>query len=329
MGNWNIFGGKTQFLGFSQRDNALDVMQEQVLHKMPETGMPVLPTGTMLKGRYRTGTAVMEYFFITYDAVDTLRNYSVTVVEYFCNRVAWRPADDGITVEKFHKEFYNGYEWFQKQVRYASQMPDDLMHILDTFEENGTIYAVLEQERGKLLETELQEPDKIWDPEELLELLDGAMNMASRLHSAGFFHRWLGVDTIRICGGKSTIDCFGNVGRYPDKNNDPDMGLISSEPVRRIFHRWEYPVEYYSAKREIAPYSAVYAFAAIFVRFLTQTEPETAIDRLTENSTKLLHNNLPEPLRCVLEKAMAIRPADRYQTIEEFRWAMSYVINQE
>lgn len=294
----------------------------------------VLSAGTLLNGRYIIieEDRFQQCFFRTeYTAFDRILGKRVRIAEYFWHENAVRKPDDSV-VPINEESFRQGLNWFCKHIYYADHMPEGLPKLLEHFQANGTQYAVLEwrDSEWSISEWTIECPydaQKMRSVEAAVNLLSGAMDELSRLHSAGFAFRWLNSDTIHmdIQTNKTYLSCFGNVALYPDANDDP-IEDWRSEP-RRGWMLYCEPMECFLRNKKLGPYSAVYSLCALLYVLSTGKVVPTAPSRMQE-SWRIPEGSFSTSVRAVLEKGLAIRPADRYQSVEELRWALQCAIRE-
>jgi len=288
----------------------------------------VLTEGTVLNYRYFIFEADRFqhcYFHEQYIAFDRVSQKKVRIAEYFCHENAVRQPDDTV-VPVDARSFQQGLQWFRKHVRYAAMMPAGMPKLLDRFQANGTEYAVLEWRDSEwdLVEFMSEFPmefEKIKSIESALSFLSGAMEELSRLHSCGFVFRWLNVNTIHMDPEtkRTYLSCFGNVGLYPDTNEDP-LEDNFSEPRRRFQYGCE-PGECFTRKKAFGPYSAVYTLCSLLCMLVTNTVVPAIPERVSDGWS-VPTGFFTEPVRRVLNKGLSLRAEDRYQSVEELRWAL-------
>ncbi|MDX1438217.1 MAG: protein kinase, partial [Anaerolineales bacterium] len=84
------------------------------------------------------------------------------------------------------------------------------------------------------------------------------------------------------------------------------------------------PEQYGTARTD--PRSDIYSLSATIYEALTGTVPEDALSRLMEQSrltpVRILKPSISRKLAGVLERALEVRPEDRYQSAEEFKQAL-------
>lgn len=294
----------------------------------------VLSVGTVLKNRYwilEMDRFQLFYFHTEYMAFDMVSKKTVRVAEFFCRDTAVRNPDDSVTVLK-HDSFYAGLNWFQKHIYYAERMPEGFPKLLDHFQANGTQYAVLEWRDSEWSLSEWMhemsfEMEKITSMKDAVELLSGAMEELSRLHSAGYSFRWLNEDTILMDPEtkRTYLSCFCNIGLYPDTNEDP-LEDIYSEPKRGWIRHCQ-PPECCMRRLRWGPWSAVYTLCAMLYFLVTKKSVPPVPERMLEGWS-IPEGILWAPMRTVLEKGLALEPASRYQSVEELRWALRCAIRE-
>lgn len=86
------------------------------------------------------------------------------------------------------------------------------------------------------------------------------------------------------------------------------------------------PPEQYSSART-GPYSDQYALAATIYNLITGQTPVDSVQRALEQAVltpmNLLQSNIPDYVQSAIEKAMSIRPKDRFKSIEGFIRALT------
>ena len=299
---------------------------------------PLLPGGTVLNGRYIVGSGILDFFHAEYPAFDEQEKKNVTVMEYFCRKIMERQPDGSLRVLDQQKADL-GRKWFDRQCDYAFWMPSGVSRLLDKFQENGTAYAVLEYQYIENLEESIEDyyyekqnlfPGN-WSAEGLLSQMKGAMSALSSLHNAGFLHSRVCNGTIRLWGAPGTMACFGYIEEYPGPRSEPIPGVYSDqERFEYMKQCWECPLEYYSSRYPVGPYSDVYVLSTVFYRWLVAFDyvPRSAAERMGEGNAHLEQYRIPDPVFAVLKKGMSLRMKDRYQSVEEFMWALRGAIYQ-
>ena len=292
----------------------------------------VLSAGTLLNGRYM----IVEedrfqhcFFRVEYIGFDKITGKRVRIAEYFWHENAVRMPDDSV-VPTDEESFRLGLNWFCKHIYYADHMPHGLPGLQEYFKANGTYYAVLEWRDSEWCLSEWMtefpfETEKLTSIESAVELLSGAMEELSRLHSAGYVFRWLDDETIHmdINTRRTYLACFCNIGLFPDANDDP-LEDWCSEP-RRGWIRYCQPPESCMRKKQLGPYSAVYSLCAVLYVLITRKMVPAVPNRMLEDW------HIPEDIfspsvRNVLEKGLALQTGERYQSVEELRWALQCAI---
>ena len=129
--------------------------------KAEQTNSMALPPFTMLHSRYLTGRIIGSGGFgITYIAYDIMSNKIRAVKEYVPLGIASRMADHVTLAETAadkYDSFVHGKKRFYEEAKvlYACSEIPDVVEILDYFQENNTVYFVMEYIRGVTLKGSL------------------------------------------------------------------------------------------------------------------------------------------------------------------------------
>ena len=146
----------------------------------------------------------------------------------------------------------------------------------------------------------------------------------SVVHEQGIIHRDIAPDNICIArdGTVKLLD-FG-AARYSLGNVSQSLDVV----LRHGFA----PREQYKRRGRQGPYTDVYALGATLYYALTGVRPDDALERQDEDNMPLpssLGANVSEAQETVILKAMAIDPEDRYQSMSEFRAALTMPSEKE
>lgn len=117
-----------------------------------------LSVGSALGGKYYVGRAMEESAqSITYIGLDLMKNQRVTIKEYYPKKNALRQAD-GYTVvpDESRNGAYSGYSFENGRAQFAKGIGNlaffrrckGIVALLEDFEENGTVYKVMEYGEG-------------------------------------------------------------------------------------------------------------------------------------------------------------------------------------
>ena len=153
-----------------------------------------LPLGTQLGGRYTVGTYLSaDGDGLAYRGVLNDEKKFVLIKEYFPVTLCNGRSADGALMPKEEKEVL-----FKTSRMDFKDLYDDLKNltpatglstILDVMEENNTVYAVEESEKGMTLSHYLHLRSRTLTPAEARTLLQPIMEGVALLHKSGLIHR--------------------------------------------------------------------------------------------------------------------------------------------
>ncbi len=284
-----------------------------------------LPPGTGLhEGHYIVGKVLGHGGFgITYIGYDTQLERKLAVKEYFPSGVAMR-AGQGLQVIAFtgqsEKDYEYGLERYLEEARLVARFNNHphILAVLNFFRENGTAYIVMEYLEGRTLDQYLEQMGGRLSFEEAVPLLTPVMKALEEVHEAGILHRDVSPDNIHIGANRQIKLLDFGAARVALGERSRNLSVILKEGYA--------PPEQYRSKGNQGPWTDVYAMAATLYRTVTGFLPPPALDRMTEDELKpLSHSGVPvsELLDGVMGKALAFNAQDRYQTMGEFREAIS------
>lgn len=280
--------------------------------------------GTVLKNRYLMGKVLGSGGFgITYLAWDKLFDKRVAVKEYLPSEYSTRgKGETRITVfsgnkaETFRKGKTKFLEEAQTLARFQTE--PSIVNVMDSFEENGTAYYVMEYIDGKTLSKHLQERGR-FSEEETICLLRPIMESLKEMHAQGILHRDIAPDNIMVTQeGQAKLIDFGSA-RYTSFN--------SNEKSLTVMVKQGYSApEQYLSKGAQGPFTDVYALGATMYKMLTGITPPESLERKTElmengvDTLKPINDNISvdEEIWNAIYDAMNVFLKKRIQTIEEF-----------
>ena len=282
-----------------------------------------LPEGAILNGRYIVGRILGQGGFgITYEAQDYQTNELVAVKEYFPDSLVTRSGTHSVTAYSGEREehFLYGRECFLDEAKTLAEFNGNrgVVQVYTYFEENGTAYFAMEYVDGISLQQFIDNSGgRIgWLAAE--KTLTEVMDALAAVHSKGIIHRDIKPENIFLSkdGSVKLLD-FGSA-RYSMGEKSRSLDIV----ITHGFAPWEQ----YSRHRRQGAYTDVYALAATFYYAVTGVIPPDSVDRVDTDMLvppRQLNPQIPPQAEKVLLKALAVRPANRYQTMREFRKALS------
>ncbi len=285
------------------------------------SGCHELPAGTCLHQTYRIQKVIgAGGFGITYAGIhkDTCQTFAIK--EYFPSSLAVRNVQEGSYAlqpfpEKNAEVFQKGRQRFLNEAKILKSLPDleSIVSIYDLFEENGTIYLVMEYIDGLTLGQYITENGPLTFPE-TAELMAPIIRSLSKIHENGLLHRDISPDNL-ILGIDNRLHLI-------------DFGAASKNiPGNRkntvILKAGYAPPEQYIPNGSTGAWTDIYAICATMYFALTGVSPSEAIERLDSSCPPCLSiPNLLPWQSALLEKGLQIRPADRFQTAGELSLAL-------
>lgn len=203
---------------------------------------------------------------------------------------------------------------------------EGIVKILDFFEANNTVYIIMKQLGEIITLKEFQKTVGSTEQFEVLKFLQcllPVMNGIAALHRAGIIHCGIKPDRIIILND-STMKLLLDTGTLR-KFSIKDTSL----PV--IFDQHYAPLEVYSTKGELGPWTDIYALCATIYYYLSGDNPVEVIERISGKKLKNLseYNTSVFPeLENVILKGMSVDIKDRYQNMEEFCEALYGAANE-
>ncbi|MBO9368867.1 MAG: serine/threonine protein kinase, partial [Chloroflexi bacterium] len=261
-----------------------------------------LARGTLLHGRYR----IMEILGqggmgAIYRAIDERLGVDVAVKENF------------FTTEEYARQFR------LEAVILASLRHPNLPRVSDHFVENDGQYLVMDYIEGEDLRQRMERLGSISEEEAVL-IGAAVCDALTYLHTRKppIIHRDIKPGNIKITpDGHIFLVDFG-LAKVVEGNQ------LTTTGARAMTPGYSPPEQYGTARTD--PRTDIYSLGATLYAALTGVIPEDGLARAmgTAELTPLRKRNpkISRRLASVIEKAMAIDPAERYQTAEEFKRAL-------
>ena len=283
-----------------------------------------LPPRTTLQEQYLVGRVLGHGGFgITYLGWDLNLESKLAVKEYLPSGVATRTTGT-VTVSPFSGQARQDFDWglekFLEEGRVLARFKSHpgIASVFNFFRANGTAYLVMEYLEGCTLAQYLDQHDGQIPFGMAVRVLAPVMQALREVHGAGILHRDISPDNIYITrSGPVKLLDFG-AARYALGQHSRNLSVILKEGYA--------PEEQYRTKGVQGPWTDVYATAATLYGAITGKIPPPALDRLDTDELippSSLGVDINPPFERSLLKALAVRAADRYQSIEDFEAAIT------
>ena len=267
--------------------------------------MDFLPLDYKFQNNYEIEGYIDETEFSNVYLVSTF-NKKYVIKECFPKSITIRDDDLKIFTNKNIEKFNLVKNSFQREKEILEKLDKnkDVINLVNFFEENNTIYLVLEYFEGinlkkYVLENEL--PEK-----EILQIFLEIVKIVIEIHDECVIHRDIKPSNILI-NGKNEIKIidFGTGLLKGNRNGDY---IKVTEGYSAL--------EMYSLKTEIDERSDVYSLCALLYFMLEKKKLKSVLDRFYSEELTFEHK-INEDLKKIMEKGLAIHRKERYRSCLE------------
>ena len=279
-----------------------------------------LPVGTLLAGRYTVGEMQsIDGEGILYRGVENVGRFRVTIKEYMPLTLAAERGRDCILRPKPGSEvlFKTTRMDFADLYRFIQRITpaNGLEAVLDVFEENNTVYAVMENPGGCPLQKWLEEHGTV-TPQQACAMLEPVFNGVEAMHQVGLVHRGICPANIRILdNGRARLTGYATVG----------LRTAGSGLHEQLYEGYSAPEQYSTAEFE-GRYTDEYGLAAVFYRMVCGQAPVPAAQRMVSDSNpraRTVNSAVPGYVSDVLQMGLRLKPMERIQTVPQLVQALS------
>ena len=280
-----------------------------------------LPVGTVLAGRYTVGEIQsIDGEGILYRGVENKGRFRVTVKEYMPLTLAAERGRDcylrpkpgsEVLFKTTRMDFADLYHAIQRITP-----ANGLEAVLDVFEENNTVYAVMENPGGRPLQKWLEDHPGPVEPAAACAMLQPVFEGVAAMHEVGLVHRGICPANIRVLdNGRARLTGYATVG----------LRTAGSGLHEQLYEGFSAPEQYSTAEFE-GRYTDEYSLAAVFYRMVCGLSPVPAAQRLVSDSNpkaRTVNPALPVYLSDVLQYGLRLKPVERIQTVQQLFRALS------
>ena len=275
-----------------------------------------LKSGTYLQGdKYRIERSLGQGGFgITYLAEHELAGRMVCIKEFFPKSFYNRDADSSHVSlgSQGSAEMMDAYKQkFLKEARTIARLDhQNIIHIHDVFQENGTAYYVMEYIEGESLQDIVRRRGAL-PTEEALALMNPVIDAVGYIHDRRIMHLDIkpGNIMVRKEDGRPILIDFGLSKQYDEEGNQ-----TSSTPVG-ISHGFA-PIEQYQmgGVSAFSPQTDIYSLGATLYYLVSGTVPPQAAI-IINDGLPALPNTVGENVRTAIEKSMQFVSRQRPESI--------------
>ncbi|MEW5721978.1 MAG: protein kinase [Thermodesulfobacteriota bacterium] len=279
---------------------------------------------TLLKGRYVIGLPLGKGGFgITYIGLDTVMRETVAIKEFMPTHLVGRHSGDSSVTPYTQAEkgfLESGLRRFIGEARKLVPLRSHphVVSVLNFFEENNTAYLVMEYLPGQDLGQYLKSRGGRIGLAEALEIILPVMDALSTAHDRGIWHLDVSAQNIRLTGARVPVLIDFGAAKLEIGEKSRSMEVVVKPGYS--------PLEQYSARGALGPWSDIYALGATMFLMLTGELPPDATDRFFQDDvvplSRIPELNITETVSQVLLRAIAIGHVERYQSVAEFREAL-------
>ena len=276
--------------------------------------MDFLPLDYKFQNNYEIEGYIDETEFSNVYLVSTF-NKKYVIKECFPKSITIRDDDLKIFTNKNIEKFNLVKNSFQREKEILGKLDKnkDVINLVNFFEENNTIYLVLEYFEGinlkkYVLENEL--PEK-----EILQIFLEIVKIVIEIHDECVIHRDIKPSNILI-NGKNEIKIidFGTGLLKGNRNGDY---IKVTEGYSAL--------EMYSLKTEIDERSDVYSLCALLYFMLEKKKLKSVLDRFYSEELTF-ERKINEDLKKIMEKGLAIHRKERYKScLEIYSEILGYI----
>ena len=278
-----------------------------------------LPPGCVLRKRFLVGRVLgFGGFGVTYIGYDQVLNIVVAIKEYLPSEFSTRvPGQTMVTIYSGEREeqFLAGKDKMLEEARRLAAFQDvgGIVSIYDSFEENRTVYLIMEFLEGETLKKKLLREKKL-SLDESLRITNEVLSALESVHQKGIIHRDVAPDNIYLTkSGQVKILDFG-AARYATSKHSRSLSLMVKPGYT--------PEEQYQSHGRQGPWTDVYAVAATCYHMITGIVPEDSMERGIKDELKSplkLGIKIPKSVSRALMNALNIKVEDRTQSAKEFK----------
>ena len=286
-----------------------------------------IKSGRVLDERYYIGRVLGQGGFgITYKGFDIDLDRVIAIKEYYPKNSVQR-AEDGLKIEPSNEsEFKKGLTYFTDEAKALAKFQghQNIVSVQNYFRANNTSYMVMEYMEGKTVREILRNGGTMPSGDAVKVIL-GVLEGLLACHKKNLIHRDLTPDNIYITTNSQVkILDFGSA-RQTTEGGDNEFTQILKESYA--------PIEQYQKSGSQGPYTDIYSVGATYYRLLTgKPPPFNATDRIIEDKLKRPSELNPKlkitvEVEDVLMKSMQVKPADRYQNVDDFKNELVKAVN--
>jgi serine/threonine protein kinase len=273
------------------------------------------PGTTLGSGKYTIERIIgAGGFGITYYARQNGLNRVVAIKEFFINGCCIRNTQaHTVLLQGINEEVYEKYKrkFIEEAQTLAALKHANIVQVIDVFDENNTSYMVMPFVEGQTLQ-HLVDTRGTLDYELVVNYLSQIAGAVGYVHSKNILHRDIKPGNIIITPDYHAILIdFGSAREFVQDKTQQHTSMVTQGYA---------PMEQYDNVSRKGSYTDIYALGAVFYFALTGQKPLEATTRTLEKMLDpiALNPKISKDVNRTILKAMAMKPADRHQSVSEF-----------
>lgn len=281
----------------------------------------VLPVGTTLQmGKYRIVRFIASGGFgNTYEVLNVEFDERMAMKEFFMRGVNER-EDDSVSVSVSNAEnkqqFEVQKEKLKKEARRLRRLHNsNIVKVHDLFEENGTVYYVMDYIDGESLSKRLKRTSKPLSEDEVRNILPQLLKALDEVHRNGIWHLDIKPANIMVDShGKALLIDFG-----ASKQLRSSEGYSVSTSTAMCYTPGYAPMEQIEQNFDkFGPWTDFYALGATLYCLLTTKKPPSTSE-IAEGNAFAYPPSVSPRMRRLVEWLMQPARRKRPQSVEEIR----------
>ena len=258
-------------------------------------------------------------FGIVYRAWDHQLERTIAIKEFMPSTLAIRGDDMTLALrgERCGKAFSAGLSSFIQEARLLAKFNHpNLLHVLRFWVQNDTAYMGTLFYSGTTLSKVLEQRPSSIDEAWIRRVLPMLLGAIKTLHDEGYLHRDISLDNIQIQDNDVPVLLdFGSARQT--------IGNLADETETMLRPGFA-PVEQYTDDNESeqGPWTDIYALGAVLHTLIVGSPPAVSVVRSIQDAYLPLAERQPQGYSTALlqavDRALALQPADRPQSIDEF-----------
>ena len=273
---------------------------------------------TLLKDQYIIGKPIGQGGFgVTYLGFDIRLEKKVAIKEYLPAALVTRDLNHStiVPIKQQETAFATGLQFFIEEAKNLAKFTHPhIVSVMNFFEANNTGYMVMEYLQGQTLSEKLT--NSKLPVEDALTILFPLLEALQTIHTQHVYHRDISAHNVFILEEGTPILIDFGAARHIVGEHSQSLDLV-------LKHGYS-PLEQYSGKGKIGPWTDIYACGALLYLLITGKLPPAATDRYAEDNLVSPNKKclLSESLNQAILQALAVKIEDRFQSVDAFKLAL-------